>query len=148
MSTRSAIIRKTEAGYEGVYCHFDGYPGSVGQKLLDYYNDADWTAQLIALGALSSLGERIEPTGPHSFDKPEKGTTVAYHRDRGEAKWGPIPGATIAEVASQIGHNGYVYVFDIDNGWKVNGIPLADAVADESNVYEACPAEWRQQRAA
>jgi hypothetical protein len=46
---------------------------------------------LIALGNISSLDKEVEPEdrSQHSFDSPEKGVTVAYHRDRGEEKSGP-----------------------------------------------------------
>lgn len=41
MSTRSAIIRKTEDGsYEGIYCHFDGYLAGVGKTLQEHYLQA------------------------------------------------------------------------------------------------------------
>jgi hypothetical protein len=119
MSTRSAIIMKTPNGYAGIYCHFDGYEDGVGQQLLDHYTDPAKVAALIELGDISSLGERVAPIGPHSFDKRENGTTTAYHRDRGEEKIQARTGATINDVAFEIGHNGYVYVFD--GKWTCNG---------------------------
>jgi hypothetical protein len=130
MSTRSAIIRATDGGsYEGIYCHFDGYEEGVGQTLLDHYSDPDKVKRLIALGSISQLGERVEPVGAHSFAKREDGTSVAYHRDRGE-DWENcriVAGGTVKEVEENIGHNGYVYVFE-DGKWTCNGVPLADAI--------------------
>ena len=127
MSTRSAIIMKTQEGYAGIYCHFDGYESGVGQTLLDHYSgegkaSADKVASLIALGDISVLDRRVEPTGPHQFSNRETGTTLAYHRDRGE-DWDdvkPVVGPTAQAVAKQIGHNGYVYVFE-DGRWTCNG---------------------------
>ena len=86
MSTRSAIIEKTETGYRGIYCHNDGYLSYNGRILFDHYQDAAKVSALIDLGDISSLGERVAPIGEHSFDysKREEGTTVAYSRDRGE----------------------------------------------------------------
>ena len=45
--------------------------------------------ELVALGDLSILGERITPTGAHSFNNPERGTCIAYGRDRGEKDTAP-----------------------------------------------------------
>lgn len=87
MSTRSVIAMKNpDQSVSGIYCHFDGYPRGVGETLLTCYNDEEKIKRLIALGDLSSLGERLEPSpgSGHSFDNPESGVTVAYHRDRGE----------------------------------------------------------------
>ncbi len=133
MSTRSAIIRKTETGtYEGIYCHYDGYETGVGATLLEHYQDADKVKRLIALGSISQLAEcgRVEPVGPHSFAKPEPGTVVAYMRDRGEKAehCATIQGPTVKDVEENIGHNGYIYVYE-DGEWTCNGVPLADAVA-------------------
>lgn len=85
MSTRSNIgIENSDDTITAIYCHFDGYVKGVGKTLYEHYNTIDKVNELIALGDISSLGERINPIGKHSFDNREKGTTVAYHRDRGE----------------------------------------------------------------
>jgi hypothetical protein len=114
MSTRSAIIRKTEDGYEGVYCHFDGHIDSVGKRLYDFYNHPEQVKELLALGDLSSLGETLK-------------STIAYHRDRNE-DFALHQGKTVKEVEDQIGHNGYVYVYD--GFWTVNGVPLSEKLAE------------------
>lgn len=127
MSTRSAIITKTESGYSGIYCHYDGYETGVGATLLKHYRDPAKVASLIALGDISQLGARVEPTGEHSFAKPEIGVTVAYMRDRGEKDCEANTGATASEVSRKIENNGYVYVFE-DGKWTVNGEDLTKAV--------------------
>ena len=121
MSTRSAIIHKTATGYAGVYCHSDGYLEYTGAMLQEHYTQPEKVAALIALGDLSILGPNVAPKGAHSFEYNERepGVTVAYHRDRGE-ELNISTGATVDEVAEQIGHNGYVYVFD-GAGWTCNG---------------------------
>lgn len=125
MSTRSAIIMKVGEGfYEGIYCHNDGYPSGVGQALLDHYTDPETVRALLDLGAISVLGERVAPVGDHSFNNPEPGTTIAYHRDRGEALHGPIGGATAAQVAERINH-AHVYIFE-DGAWTCDGEPAVD----------------------
>ena len=127
MSTRSAIIMKTPKGYKGIYCHFDGYETGVGAILNEHYQDADKVSRLIALGDISCLGKRVEPIGPHSYDKAEKDTTIAYTRDRGETGCKATTGKTIEDVESKIGHNGYVYVFE-NGDWTCNEIPLVEAI--------------------
>lgn len=129
MSTRAAVIHKTPTGYAGIYSHSDGYIEYLGAALQEHYTDADKVRRLIALGDISILKPKLEPTGPHSFDRREEDVTVAYGRDRGETGIEAKTGRTVDEVASQIGHNGYVYVFD-GTGWTVNGVPLVDKLAD------------------
>ena len=62
---------------------------SVGRILKKHYSSLKKVKELVALGSISQLGERIEPIWMHSFDGPEKGTTVAYHRDRGD-EWSDV----------------------------------------------------------
>ena len=120
MSTRSAIILKVAEGrFSGVYCHSDGYPSGVGKTLLEHYQERAKVESLILLGDLSDLGERADPVGPHSFEKPEPGTTLAYMRDRGEKDCEPHHSATAAEVAEGIDHQ-YAYVFE-DGRWTCDG---------------------------
>lgn len=116
MGTRSMIVMKdNENGkYRGIYSHWDGYPDGVGRILKDHYKDYDIVKELINLGSISSLGERITPIGPHSFDKREEGTTVAYNRDRGEdwSKVKPIEKKTIKGIIGKDSWCAYVYVFE------------------------------------
>lgn len=88
MSTRSAIIAKQGENYRAIYCHSDGYIDGVGLTLLSHYTDPQKVNQLISLGDLSSVHERVAPDDgeTHHFDygKRASGVTVAYCRDRGE----------------------------------------------------------------
>lgn len=86
MATRSRIaIEQADGTVKSVYCHWDGYPKGNGRTLVEHYTDRAKVEALIALGDISILGERVEPIGEHSFNQPEDGTTVAYHRDRKES---------------------------------------------------------------
>ena len=101
MSTRSRICEfdpKTQSA-RSIYCHFDGYPASVGRTLIEHYS-APWrVSALMDLGDLSSLEaflspdelndwrlERLsaKPAHPHDFEHPWPNVTIAYGRDRGE----------------------------------------------------------------
>ena len=117
MATRSNIgIVNEDGSITGIYCHFDGYPEYVGKMLLNHYTDVDWIHMLMDLGDLSILSENMNPTGPHSFNNPQKGVCVAYGRDRGE-------GGTNSRTFEDLGeyeHFGsgvdYQYLFE-DGKW-------------------------------
>ena len=85
MATRSNIgIVNDNGSVTGIYCHWDGYPENNGKILLKHYTDSEKIKQLMYLGDLSSLNEKLDTDLPHSFKKPVEGVCVAYGRDRGE----------------------------------------------------------------
>ena len=85
MSTRAMVkIFRDDLTQTGIYIHWDGYIEYTGVILQAFYNTPEKVEKLIALGDLSSIDERTEPSGEHSYNKPEQGVCVAYHRDRGE----------------------------------------------------------------
>ena len=146
MSTRSYIIieKKRESGeyyYEGVYCHWDGYPSNNGQILFDHYQDREKVEKLISLGDISGLAEEIETTdSTHSFDTPAKGVTIFYGRDRGEEEVGPRE-IDLEEHANDIFIE-YTYIYTLRNEWlcfaygHLDRIArLADVLKDESILY-------------
>lgn len=120
MSTRSYICKKEEDGtIKMIYCHFDGDYNSV--LLPRYYNTPEKVDALIALGDLSSLGEKISPTNTtHDIDHPEPGVCIAYGRDAHcediEAKRFKSKKVLI----ENLNHNPmieYIYLWE-DNRWK------------------------------
>lgn len=87
MGTSSAIGMKLDDGtVRAVRCNWDGYPQGAGRLLGEFYRDRAKVEQLLALGFLSSLDENVapEPGTAHSWQHPQSGVTVAYHRDRDE----------------------------------------------------------------
>lgn len=87
MATRSAIGIKNDKGeIKAIYCHCDGYPEHNGRILVENYNTIEKVEELLALGDLSSLGERVKANENeiHTFNNRVSDITVAYHRDRGE----------------------------------------------------------------
>ena len=119
MATRSRIGIEREGGrVESIYCHYDGYPAGVGETLLNHYQNPEKVEKLIALGAISSLGEEVEPSGPHSFNAPQDGVTVAYHRDRGEKR---DANKMAQSVAAYFKDNGgwedYIYLYTAEGQW-------------------------------
>lgn len=85
MATRCNIgILDGDGGITGIYVHWDGHPDNSGKMLLNHYMDPGYIYELMDLGDLSYLGEKVYPSGVHSFKNPERGVCVAYGRDRGE----------------------------------------------------------------
>lgn len=85
MGTRSCIAVAHGDIIKAVYCHWDGYLSHNGRILQEHYN-SQRANYLVALGDLSSLQAKLEPSkdSGHSFDSPESGVCVFYGRDRGE----------------------------------------------------------------
>jgi hypothetical protein len=140
MSTRSYIVieEKKKSGelyYEGIYCHWDGYPRNNGQILFDHYQDREKVEKLISLGDISSLAEEIDATEPtHSFDTPVKGVTIFYGRDRGEEGVGPKV-VSLEELADDIFIE-YVYIYTLRNEWLCFAYNHMDKIARLSDVLE------------
>ena len=88
MSTRSRLraVLPNGTAFKPIYCHSDGYPSYMLPMLNTHYNNLEMVEKLMALGDLSFLAERVEPNPDeeHSFNKPVRGVTIAYHRDSGE----------------------------------------------------------------
>ena len=84
MGTRSTIALEFADGtVQQVYCHWDGYLENNGKILQEHYSDPFKLRQLIDLGDMSSLGERIGTQ--HAFDKAPEGECTFYLRDRKES---------------------------------------------------------------
>lgn len=85
MATRSTIaILETTGVVKQIYTHWDSYFDHNGRILKTYYKTPELVKELISNGDLSILAPNINPTGEHSFDKPQEGVCVYYGRDRGE----------------------------------------------------------------
>jgi hypothetical protein len=96
MGTRSNIgIQNLDGSYDVIYCHWDGYPSHNGRILYEHYQDLKKIKQLIALGDLSSLGEKLGTKHPfdtimlteeqrEAHEKKYSTMCTAYGRDRGE----------------------------------------------------------------
>ena len=138
MSTRSRIgMEFTDDNgtrlVKSIYCHFDGYPEGVGQKLQNFFLEREKVDTLVSLGDISFLEKEIVSKGNHSFDQPERGVTVAYHRDRGEDYCAPRIDAGV-DAFFESDFEEYGYVFSEEGEWLVGGvediaIPLPYAIS-------------------
>lgn len=89
MATRSTIHKYDGKTLTSIYCHWDGYPSNNGKILLEHYKEENKIDELLSLGDLSILGEKVSTTKPHTFDNPQNDVCVFYGRDRGET--GTVP---------------------------------------------------------
>lgn len=120
MATRSRIgMEMADGSVKSIYCHWDGYVSHNGAILAKHYTDPKKVEALIELGAISSLNENVKPeNGDHSFNSPQEGVTVAYHRDRGEEK---IPARIDLSVPDFFNSDieEYGYLFTQEGEWLV-----------------------------
>lgn len=136
MSTRSFICKSLPNNtIVGVYCHYDGYPSGVGATLANHYTTDERVEALLNLGSISQLHPRLVPDlgDTHTFEKPAKNVTVAYHRDRGEAistTTFPSLDVMVENVAYQLGVE-FVYIWD-SNEWVTMDLTLNSDLSFET----------------
>lgn len=108
MSTRCLIVRENPDGsFDAISVHF-GHPARIGPLLTRHYTDEAKIAQLLALGALSHLGEEIGKK--QNFNQPNSKWCLAYERDRGDD---PIPAVHIESLADLIEHGRRLFIGDV-----------------------------------
>jgi hypothetical protein len=108
MSTRSFIcIVGQNGGFQGIYCHYDGYPEHVGKILVEHHNSFR-AAELLVHGAQI-----------RNFD--HDGTVVRF----GD---GTVDDSETYDTIAEALHNGfdYVYLYRVvgskkDNRWQCFG---------------------------
>ena len=85
MSTHSNIgILNQDGTVDYIYCHFDGYLQYNGSILNKHYTTEEQVRKLIALGDMSSLGEKLGEK--QEFNKQSRREyCLAYGRDKGES---------------------------------------------------------------
>jgi hypothetical protein len=135
MGTRS-LIGKTNPDntYTYIYCHWDSKPYSVGTKLVENYFTNEKVDQLLELGDLSALGEKIgEKQDFNNFETQVRGWCLAYGRDRGEdgreAKTIPLDKLVDVDHWQE-----YIYIWK-DNEWKCY-TPSMDELVIPTNQVE------------
>ena len=118
MSTNSGIALRSGETFQTIYCHWDGHPKTMLPMLRENYNSLELAAKLISYGDASSIDKKLEPTGEHTFMKPEDDVCVFYHRDRGD-DWLSCQSVcyTKKELFDQSAFE-YVYIFE-DGQWNV-----------------------------
>lgn len=137
MSTHAYIAEKVdEINARVIYCHADGYPKWTGDLLLRCYNTPDKVTELIDLGDISVLKEKLnpDPSKPHGFDYDmrQPDVTVAYGRDRGETgiQAKNCKMFELEELENPYLFDGNKWLYYIDNKW----IPLCTVLSQIKNV--------------
>ena len=129
MGTRSTIaLEYADGTVEQIYCHWDGYLSNNGQILARHYSDPFKVRQLMDLGDMSSLGERIGTQ--HAFDKAPEGECTFYLRDRNEQGCKAKKFKDYADYVENHQYEEYEYILRQVDGKAVW------FVADHDNVYE------------
>ncbi|GCA63338.1 hypothetical protein KIPB_009361 [Kipferlia bialata] len=115
MGTRSRIgVQHPDGTIEHVYCHYDGYPSSVGCRLYRYYYTEAKAQELVSLGSLNNVGYYIgvQHGTEDRFRHPHCMCCSFDHRDGGR-EWEQCQAETAkdyAEFLTQRGWNDYYYI--------------------------------------
>lgn len=107
MGTRSYIgVELPSGSIVAIYCHWDGYPEGVGDRLIHFYNDRSKVLELLRLGDISSLGVDLN-------------YTEAYHRDKGE-DFHPARIITMEDMLESWAE--FCYKFTLEDRWEVKAL--------------------------
>lgn len=140
MGTRSQIAKQIGPdAYRTVYCQLEGHLESQGAMLLEHFNTQGRVDQILDLGDLYRLFPKLEPDPslPHTFDQPQKGVTLSYHRD-GQCPDMDAKIETLEELGSAEDFIEFVYIFDQDQVWKYfQGGYLDEGLRDVKEDLEA-----------
>jgi hypothetical protein len=118
MATRSTIALEFADGtVQQVYCHWDGYLEHNGKILAEHYSDPFKLRDLIDLGDLSSLDERVGTQ--HSFEKAPEGECTFYARDRNESGCGAKKFKDYADYVENHQYEEFEYILRTDGQWYV-----------------------------
>lgn len=117
MGTRSSIaVVHQDNSVSQIYCHWDGYLSHNGKMLMQHYPTLSQAEELVSLGDMSSLREKIhpDPMFPHDFDNNQKDVCIYYGRDSGDEFVETSKSASIQEfLAERMGEEfDYIYYGD------------------------------------
>lgn len=105
--------------YRSIYCQLDGYPEEVGKLLVTYYDTPEKLHELLALGDIYCLKEKLnpDPTALHCFGNYQKDLTVAFGRDR-EENGLDAKDRTLDEMLDSNEDPEFVYIFTAEQEWE------------------------------
>ena len=155
MATRARIAIENQDGtYTSAYQHWDGYPGGLGYKLVEHWENPAQVREAIELGDASSWGTHIGTKVDFDARDTHGSQNIYYGRDRGEHA--PCDRSeTLAELLDTQSWEEYVYVLAQDGKWyytEAGGSelkPLAiKAYSDRAETLRAFVQHSRQQEAA
>jgi hypothetical protein len=138
MGTRSTIALEFADGtVQQVYCHWDGYLAHNGKILAGHYINPFKLRELIDLGDMSSLGERIGTQ--HAFDKAPEGECTFYKRDRNESGCEAKKFKDLKDYYENVQGEEYDYILSHRNGkaqWYVRSYATQGNWITLENAFE------------
>jgi hypothetical protein len=114
MATRSAIaIRNTDASYDVIYCHWDGYPGHHMPILQSKYDTAKKVRRLIEKGDISSLET------DQGWEREDRKSGPLYYYQRGDRNCEPR-NMTVKEMHefAKDSYCEHLYTYHPRKGWR------------------------------
>ena len=155
MATRARIaIENADGTYTSAYQHWDGYPGGLGYKLVEHWENPEMVREAIELGDASSWGTHIGTKVDFDARDTHGSQNIYYTRDRGE----DCPcqqNDTLADLLDTGCWEEYVYVLAQDGKWyyahagdsKLQPLAL-DAYSARAETLRAFVQHRREQDAA
>lgn len=119
--THAAIIQEVKGGYRGILNCADGYVYKstylfpTGRKLIDFYKKTHSVNKLMEVKVCLNLENTTQDTVKDynvyfdSYDSIKK--AAKEELEKHPAANGPIYGVTVEDVANQIPHSGYIYIY-------------------------------------
>lgn len=77
------VLHKRDNRLLSILCNYEGHPPYMLKILDEFYNDPVKVEQLLNLGNIMILRERLYPLEgrEHSINDPQEGVTISYNRD-------------------------------------------------------------------
>lgn len=131
MSTNARIgIKVNGIKMLSIYSHWDGYPNWVGVRLLKYFNTEEKVKELLSMGDVSIMGDKIGvKTEFSSFNSRENSQCLFYNRDRDETTE-----AIVHDIGDMNYHYSFTYLFK-NGAWYVrinkNFVRLTDEICNK-----------------
>ncbi len=142
MTTNSTIgLLQPDGSIKAIYCHLDGDPSGVGEKLYENYRCPKKVNYLMQLGDLFDLGEEIGVK--QDFDFPIDGMCLAYGRDDGQANTEATTDFTFESWLNRYHDCDYAYLFSNGEWLTYEHISLGvefDAVKTKTVTFES---QWQ-----
>ncbi len=132
MSTNARIgIKISGTKMVSIYSHWDGYPSWVGEKLLKYFNTEEKVKELLSMGNVSIMGDKIgEKVNFDTFKSNENSQCLFYGRDRGDSD----EEAITHEIGDMSYHYSFTYLFK-NGAWyvriKKNFVLLTEKICEK-----------------
>jgi hypothetical protein len=122
MATRARIAIENEDGtYTSAYQHWDGYPGGLGYKLVNHWDNPALVRKAIELGDASSWGTHIGTKVDFDARDTHGSQNIYYTRDRGE--YCPCNRSeTLDELLTAESWEEYIYVMKQDGEWYYHAV--------------------------